>query len=1487
MAIGDNSRHISGAKLVSKVKGNHFHRQESKVENINYMIGKNVWIKVDTDELFAEATVKSIDSELICVKYKGEEITLRIDDCLNNLSDIEPLHISDLVKIPHANSAVVLDILNKRFQNDVIYTYAGKLLVALNPFKQLSNLYGESVIKKYCGAITKFGFPPDLEPHSYAVAQSAMNGLINNNRSQSCIVSGESGAGKTETAKQLMSFFAYGQTSNDNKVQNAILGTNLLLESFGNAKTLNNNNSSRFGKFLKLLLNPDGGIKGGVLSSYMLELSRIEFQNENERNFHIFYQCIKGLSNEEKGIYGFLSLDSYKFLNKWKCYDAPGIDDIKDFAELRKQLKILFSEEDCVNFFKCISGILLLGNVEFEETSAMGVDNAAKISNDDTFQDMCNLLGIDPELARKAVTQKVVAINNSVIESSVTTAIAEVNTKAMAKDLYGALFEYCIDSVNQIIQFDSDANNWIGILDIYGFEYFEHNTYEQLLINYANERLQKYFINQVFQSEVNIYQEEGIDHSCIVFTDNSNILQIFDKPNQSIFSFLEEQCLIQTGSSEKFTQSCKSKINNDNFLPSKGEQCSFTIVHTAATVTYNTEEFVVKNKHKLSQSILDLLINSKNHLVCECSKKIPNENGNMKGKFLGSLFQKSILSLMNCLETTDSHFVRCIKTNQEKIPNFYNFKGVYDQLISLSILESIQTIHRGFAYKALFSEFIKENELLSSVSSSSQNSPEDLKANVKSILDNLAIPQSEYRIGKTKLFLRKNGWILLEQNFLQFTNMLKPMGDLLYRYYRSNLTKRIFNNTKALIIRLQSNIRRFNVQGCKMKKLEDISNFVGTFLILDFINRKDKKEAAAVFIQSFFRMYIIRKSYLDRLETFRKELIKQRVEKNLKLFKRCYNVLSITNYLKNIYRSALLNKSATIIASGWRMHLAIKLANELRISKIREFSAIFIQKHIRGYLQRKIYTYIREITPYIILIQAFARGYLIRKRFDGNYKHFTSIRRRLKFSKCLVFLQNSIRAITARNLLYVFYQDVLTIQSFFWTRYWYREFYRIQNADAIIKSTWRSYKFKSIIRDEKEKLLIRSQKREVEDITRTETLTSLLIFNKYKNSVDSWLPIHINVSTSLKEFYPRGWSQTLLHIINLNGKRTITGLSMGAFHTVVVLDGIYVHTFGLNDRGQLGTSIKHQKETSEPITIIKERLLIKDVQCGIEHTLLLLNDGSVYSWGFNKHGQCGIGCKDEIVDKPTLVRFPVLNGAPVIISKISAGEYHNLALTEDGRLYIWGRGTHTNLAVCSDKTKLSDIFKPLEIFSSHGNRYSGPRKIKNIFCGKQVTYLLSEEDNLYSFGNSYNGQLGHNTVDRPSNGLHMDRLQVLGIGKVALFAHGPNFTISTDIFGNIYQWGTILTVNPDTNEYSKVVIHKPIPVDIDKDVIGSPPVKITIGWWETTILTEDLTVWGWNYSVIGATIRPVLYRYSILDDVSCSDILSLSSPALSSTLVKL
>ena len=461
---------------------------------------------------------------------------------LNANTEEEDLVTPDIGLLSHKNVACVLSMLKTRYLAGKMYTMADPLLVAINPFKDLGNATQEWM--------DYYRTAPNVEqtePHVFRIARSALSNLEDYNKSQTMIVSGESGAGKTEATKQIMRYFA-SSSKGDNRIQEAIMAGNPLLEAFGNAKTIRNNNSSRFGRFMQLSVSSLQGIMNGAISNFLLEKVRLVSQEPNERSFHVLYQLLKGADDDMKSRYHLRRMEEYVFLTARSggCFDIEGVDDRKDFEELRQSFASMgLGAEDESSVYSILSGVLLIGNAKVTEREMQGVPDAAHVSADGlaTIREAAGLLFVDASNLPHNILRKHTKVGSQMLEGPRTFREADMMIKSVAKHVYDQLFSWLVRFLNKTIAPPQGFGVFMGMLDIFGFEVFDQNSLEQLLINITNEHLQKHFIDVVFEIETKLYKSEGIPTEALVWTDNVQIMDTLCGPRDSVFAIIEDVCL--------------------------------------------------------------------------------------------------------------------------------------------------------------------------------------------------------------------------------------------------------------------------------------------------------------------------------------------------------------------------------------------------------------------------------------------------------------------------------------------------------------------------------------------------------------------------------------------------------------------------------------------------------------------------------------------------------------------------------------------------------------------------------------------------------------------------------------------------------------------------------------------------------------------------------------------------------------------------------
>ena len=528
--------------------------------------GAVVWIKdpaKDSTEAFVKATVsKFTEGRGYTVKTTdGKERTVRAVDCAQ--ANPDGMSAPDNCYLIHISESTILANMKARFANKAIYTYTSNILVVLNPFQTLS-IYGQDKMEPYKGKTLGL-----VEPHTYAMAEEAYKTLLKTGSSQALVVSGESGAGKTETNKHLMTYLAWRSKSETvgNDLSEAILQANPVLEAFGNAKTSRNNNSSRFGKFVKIAMSQTGGVVGAVTQQYLMEKSRVPFQSKGERNYHVFYQVVAGHTDKaavrvDKGP------GAFHYLSQSGVMEVKGVDDSKEFAALCSALTaIKVSSEEQAELFSLLAGLLHLGNVTFNEATVDGAEGSAVKPGEashalQTAADLLKAPGLEKCLIARTMTTR--GETTSIPNGPDAALLAR---DALAKGIYARLFDWIVNRINDSIRGDAnDSSTFIGLLDVYGFESFAINTYEQLCINFANEKLQQFFLRFVFKAEEDLYASEGVAWTKIEYQDNQGCIDLIEKTPNGILRMLDTQCKTPKASDDTFSVAVNKEHKKHDFF---------------------------------------------------------------------------------------------------------------------------------------------------------------------------------------------------------------------------------------------------------------------------------------------------------------------------------------------------------------------------------------------------------------------------------------------------------------------------------------------------------------------------------------------------------------------------------------------------------------------------------------------------------------------------------------------------------------------------------------------------------------------------------------------------------------------------------------------------------------------------------------------------------------------------------------------------------
>jgi myosin-1 len=636
-------------------------------------------------------------------------------------------------------------------------TYIGHVLVSVNPFRDLG-IYTDQVLDSYKGKNRL-----EMPPHVYAIAESAYYNMNAYKENQCVIISGESGAGKTEAAKRIMQYIANvsgGSNSSIQEIKDMVLATNPLLESFGNAKTLRNNNSSRFGKYLEIHFNDQGEPVGANINNYLLEKSRVVGQITNERNFHIFYQFTKAASPKYREIFGIQQPQSYVYTSRSKCYDVDGIDDHGEFKDTLEAMRVIgLSEAEQDNIFRMLSAILWLGNVSFQEDDS---GNAAVV--DQSVVDfVAYLLEVTPVHVNKAITQRVMETSRggrrgSVYDVPLNPAQATSVRDALAKGIYFNLFDWIVERVNVSLRARGQQAHSVGILDIYGFEIFERNSFEQLCINYVNEKLQQIFIQLTLKAEQDEYAREQIQWTPIKYFDNKVVCELIEeKRPPGVFAALNDACATAhadpNAADQTFVQRLNALSSNPNFQPRQGQ---FVIKHYAGDVSYAVEGMTDKNKDQLLKDLLNLLGQSSNTFVHTLFPNQVDQDNRRRPPTAGDKIKASANDLVATLMKAQPSYIRTIKPNENKSPTEYNNSNVLHQIKYLGLQENVRIRRAGFASRQTFEKFTERFFLLSPKTgyAGEYTWTGDFQSGAKQILRDTNIPTEEFQMGVTKVFIK-------------------------------------------------------------------------------------------------------------------------------------------------------------------------------------------------------------------------------------------------------------------------------------------------------------------------------------------------------------------------------------------------------------------------------------------------------------------------------------------------------------------------------------------------------------------------------------------------------------------------------------------------------------------------------------------------------------------------------------------------------------
>ncbi|KAH0739823.1 hypothetical protein KY290_038528 [Solanum tuberosum] len=804
----------------------------SRSVSASVVVGSHVWVE-DPEVAWLDGVVVEINGEEITVDCNSEKtVTANLSNVYARDTDAPSCGVDDMTKLSYLHEPGVLQNLRSRYDMNEIYTYTGSILIAVNPFKRLPHLYAKSVMEQYKGVALG-----ELPPHPFAVADSAYRQMIHEGISQSILVSGESGAGKTESTKMLMQYLAYmgGRAAAEGRsVEQQVLESNPVLEAFGNAKTVRNNNSSRFGKFVELQFDKRGRISGAAIKTYLLERSRVCQVSDPERNYHCFYLlCAAPPQDVEKYKVG--NPRTFHYLNQSNFFELAGVDESEEYLATRKAMDVVgisHDEQDAI--FRVVAAILHLGNIEF----AKGTETDASEPKDDKsrfhLKIAAELFMCDEKSLEDSMCKRVMFTRDETITKSLDPEAAALSRDALAKIVYSRLFDWIVNKINNSIGQDPDSILSIGVLDIYGFESFKTNSFEQFCINLTNEKLQQHFNQHVFKMEQEEYTKEEIDWSYIEFIDNQDILDLIEKKPGGIIALLDEACMFPRSTHETFAEKLYQTFkDHKRFSKPKLSRTDFTVCHYAGDVTYQTEFFLDKNKDYVVPEHQATLIASKCPFVSGLFPPLPEDSSkHTKFSSIGARFKQQLQSLLETLNATEPHYVRCVKPNNLLKPEIFENQNVLQQLRCGGVLEAIRISCAGFPTRKPFDEFLSRFKVLA---------PEVINGRIDEVAACGRLLEKSglkgYQVGKTKVFLRAGQMAELDT---RRNEVLGRSAIIIQGKVRSYYTRKKFLLLRVSAIQVQAICR-----GQTERALYECM----------------RREAACLRIQKDARKYIARRSY--------------------------------------------------------------------------------------------------------------------------------------------------------------------------------------------------------------------------------------------------------------------------------------------------------------------------------------------------------------------------------------------------------------------------------------------------------------------------------------------------------------------------------------------------------------------------------------------------------------------------------------------------
>ncbi|XP_066470503.1 unconventional myosin-Ia-like [Tiliqua scincoides] len=788
---------------------------------------------------------------------------------------LDTIGVGDLVLLDPLTEDTVMQNLEKRFQHKEIYTYIGNVVISVNPYEPLP-IYSEATVEEYknCNFFA-------VKPHIFAIADDAYRSLRDQDKDQCVLITGESGAGKTEASKQVMSYVAAvcGKGEQVNRVKEQLLQSNPVLEAFGNAKTIRNDNSSRFGKYMDIEFDFKGDPLGGVISNYLLEKSRVVHHVKGERNFHIFYQLLSGGSDQllkqlrlerDCGLYGYLNREAPSL---------QGVDDAANFRTVQDAMRAIgFSPSEITAVLEVTAVVLKLGNLQLGEQIQGSGTQSCEIQNDQVVREICQLIQLQEAALEQALCSRTVEAHQEKVVTCLSVSQGYYARDALAKNIYSRLFNWLVNRINESIKVKTtEQKKVMGVLDIYGFEIFQDNSFEQFIINYCNEKLQQIFILLTLKEEQEEYIREGIAWTPVDFFDNTIICNLIEDGKGGILAMLDEECL-RPGEVNETTfldklnhvfekhKHYESRVTqNAKYImdASLSANC-FRIHHYAGKVTYNVAGFIEKNNDLLFRDLSQAMWKAKHELLHSLFPEGDPQKASLKRPpTAGSQFKTSVTTLMKNLYSKNPNYIRCIKPNDTKKPAVFTDAVVRAQVRYLGLLENVRVRRAGYAYRQVYEPCLDRYKMLCKETWPQwKGSPRD---GVQALLSSLSIDPKELAYGLTKIFIRTPSTLFYLED--QRQQRIGELAALIQATFRAWKCRKHYQQMRKSQIVISARFRG-HVQKKKYVKIKMSVLLIQAYVrgwksrrVLRELKEQKRRTQAATTISAHWKGYRTRKNY--------------------------------------------------------------------------------------------------------------------------------------------------------------------------------------------------------------------------------------------------------------------------------------------------------------------------------------------------------------------------------------------------------------------------------------------------------------------------------------------------------------------------------------------------------------------------------------------------------------------------------------------------